>query len=289
MKEGIIKLAEGGVLGYAEYGDPQGRPVFLFHGQPGNRLFHPGFEQIKRTGVRLIVPDRPGYGLSAFQESRKLMDWPGDVLAIADHLSIEKFSVIGFSGGGPYALACAHAIPERLERVLVVAGAPPMASTELRRQMLPLARVNYALTRHAKPLFRWVFRIYWRQARKNPSGFFQMIRKQALAADQIVLGNEVIFDMLRTTWEENLRVDSRGYVYDAELLMDRWGFSLEEIQMRVELWWGALDENVPIQVMEYLSRRLPNCEIRLVSDGGHFILLSHWEQIFQAEGVKNLP
>jgi pimeloyl-ACP methyl ester carboxylesterase len=234
----------------------------------------------------LIVPDRSGYGLSGFQEDRKLVDWPGDVLAIADHLSLEKFSVIGFSGGGPYALVCAHVIPERLERVLVVAGAPPMDAAELRRKMLPITRVNYVLTRCVKPLLRWVFRIYWRRARKNLSGFIQLMQEQAPAADKMVLDDTAVFDMLRTTWEENLRVDSRGYVYDAELLMDEWGFSLEGIQTRVELWWGKFDENVPLIVMDYLSVRLPNCEKRLVPDGGHFILLSHWEQIFQAEGVK---
>jgi pimeloyl-ACP methyl ester carboxylesterase len=284
LLEGKIALAGGRVLGYAEYGDPQGRPVFLFHGQPGNRLFHPSVDQLKRSGVRLIVPDRPGYGLSSFMEGRKLVDWPGDVISIADYLSLEKFSVIGFSGGGPYALACAHAIRERLERVLVVAGAPPMEVADLRRQMLPLTRFNYVLTRYAKTLLRWVFRIYWRQARNNSSGFIEVMRTQVPAADQMVLDDAVVFDMMRTTWEENLRVDSWGYVYDAELLMENWGFPLEGIQTRVELWWGELDENVPLLVMEYLSQRLPNCEQRLVPDGGHFILLSHWEQLFQAEG-----
>jgi pimeloyl-ACP methyl ester carboxylesterase len=283
MLEGTIGLAGEHVLGYAEYGDPQGKPAFLFHGQPGNRFFHPDLDQLTQTRVRLIVPDRPGYGLSSFQERRKLLDWPGDVLAIADHLSIENFSVIGFSGGGPYALVCAYAIPSRLDRVLVVAGAPPMDVAELRRQLLPLARVNYLLTRYARPLLRLVFHIYWRQARSDPHNFIKLMYKQASAADQRMLDDPTVLEMLQITWEENLRVDSRGYVYDAEVLMDSWGFSLEGIQKRVELWWGEQDRNVPLLVMDHFYRQLPNCKKNLVPETGHFMLLSHWEKIFQVD------
>lgn len=278
--EGKVVLPGGRVLGYAEYGDPQGNPVFLFHGQPGNRLFHPGIGQIERSGVRLIVPDRPGYGLSEFQEGRKILDWPGDVLAIADHLSIEKFSVIGFSGGGPYALACGYKIPERLARVLVVSGAPKLDDVTLRRQLQPLVRVNYVLNKYAKPLLRLFFWGYWRRARKNPLNFLGLMRRQAPAVDRMVLEDRKYWDIVRKCWEENLRVDSRGYVYDAEVLMDDWGFSLGEVRTKVELWWGGQDENVPPGVMDYFSSRLPNCTKKFMPDGGHFLLLTHWEQIF---------
>jgi pimeloyl-ACP methyl ester carboxylesterase len=245
--------------------------VFLFHGQPGNRLFHPDEETTRRKGVRLIVPDRPGYGLSDFQAGRRLVDWPGDVLSIGDHFGLDKFDVIGFSGGGPYALACAYATPERLGRVCVVSGAPPMHIPELRREMVLAARMNYGLTHYSGPIFGLIFKFYWRQARRNPSGFIELMRKKSPHPDLLL--------KMMSVWEENLRVDSHGYVQDAQVLMSDWGFGLEGIKVPVELWWGEFDENVPRLVMDYLADRLPECTRRLLPDAGHFAILTGWEQI----------
>jgi pimeloyl-ACP methyl ester carboxylesterase len=98
-----------------------------------------------------------------------------------------------------------------------------------------------------------------------------------------MLDDPTVLEMLQITWEVNLRVDSRGYVYDAEVLMDSWGFPLEGIQKRVELWWGEQDRNVPLLVMDHFYRQLPNCKKNLVPETGHFMLLSHWEKIFQVD------
>jgi pimeloyl-ACP methyl ester carboxylesterase len=277
MKEWSRTLADGRFLGGAEYGDPQGRPVFLFHGQPGNRLFHPDEELTRQFGVRLIVPDRPGYGLSTYLPERRLLDWPYDTLAIADHLGIEQFEIIAFSGGGPYGLACAAKIPDRLTRVVVAAGAPPMHIPALRRQMQPLARINYFLTRFTGAIFPAIFRIYWRQARKTPAGFIEIMRRQSPLADQKLIENPETYQMLLAVWQENLRVDSRGYVLDARLLMDDWGFQMSDVETPIELVWGAQDLNVPPSVMDYFSAQLPHSTQTLLPEAGHFAILTAWE------------
>ena len=115
VEDRLIRLPDGRNLCYAEYGDPQGKPVMSFHGGPGSHLEHEAYSAtIGSLGVRLICPDRPGMGLSDFQPGRKLLDWPPDVLALADALGLERFGVMGWSVGSQYALACAYAIPERL-------------------------------------------------------------------------------------------------------------------------------------------------------------------------------
>ncbi len=97
-----LTLRDGRTLGYAEYGDPRGTPVFLCHGTPGSRLDrHPDETIATSLGVRLIVPDRPGYGLSSFQTGRSLLDWPADLDQLADSLGIGRFAVVGVSGGDP--------------------------------------------------------------------------------------------------------------------------------------------------------------------------------------------
>src|SRR5439155_22464969 len=110
-----IQLRDGMTLGYADYGISEGNALFYFHGHPGSRLEARFLaDQAAQVGIRLIGIDRPGMGLSSFQAGRRVLDWPDDVVALADSLQLDRFAVVGFSGGDPYALACAYKIPHRL-------------------------------------------------------------------------------------------------------------------------------------------------------------------------------
>jgi pimeloyl-ACP methyl ester carboxylesterase len=112
-----IKLLDGRVLVYREYGDSQGKPLFFFHGWPSSRLRGDHFDQAAKSAkIRLISIDRPGYGLSDFKENRTLLDWPDDVVELADKLKINKFAIVGVSGGGPYAAVTAYKIPDRITK-----------------------------------------------------------------------------------------------------------------------------------------------------------------------------
>src|SRR5271157_2358409 len=125
-----IKLKDGRKLGYTECGNPQGKPVFYFHGTPGSRIECNIFlEAANSIGARIIVADRPGFGLSDFQKGRRILDWPNDVAELADNLGIDRFAILGLSGGGPYAAACAFKIPERLKAVAMVSSAYPYDPT----------------------------------------------------------------------------------------------------------------------------------------------------------------
>src|SRR5258708_34742023 len=121
-----LQLHDGRTLGYAEYGHVEGNPLFYFHGHPGARV-EAGLlaKSAAQAGLRLIGVDRPGMGLSSFQAGRHLLDSPEDVAALAQHLAIDRFAVVGVSGGGPYALACAYKIPDRLTACGIVAGMGP--------------------------------------------------------------------------------------------------------------------------------------------------------------------
>lgn len=123
-------LPSGRVLGYAEYGAPNGYPLFYLHGYPSSRLEAGVASEIaKKRNVRIISPDRPGFGLSDSLPGRKLSDWPQDVSSLAKHLNLDRFAILGGSGGGPYAIACANAISkDTLSAVGVLAGAPHWAA-----------------------------------------------------------------------------------------------------------------------------------------------------------------
>jgi pimeloyl-ACP methyl ester carboxylesterase len=129
-----LHLNNGRTLAYTEYGNLHGQPVFFFHYIPGSRLFCHSNEITRKAGVCLIIPDRPGSGLSDFQPGRCILDWPADVTALADSLGIDRFAVADHSGGGSYVAACAHQIPQRI----TAAAIPSPASA---RWILPMPRV----------------------------------------------------------------------------------------------------------------------------------------------------
>ena len=277
-----ITLSDGRNLGYAGFGDAQGQPVLFFHGQPGNRLFrHPDDAIAAALGIRLITIDRPGYGLSDYQPRRRLLDWSRDVTELADALTLDRFAVLGFSAGGPYAAACACQIPQRLTRVGLVDSSPPMVLPEINREAPPALRLNYLLARFAPSLLRLTFRLFWRYARGNPKAFIEMAVKQAPQADRDILLRQEFYAMALTTWQENIRVDCRGYVQDVELLMRDWGFRLRDIRAEVHLWQGEADVNTPPAWGHYMAQEIPACRATFYPDEGHFALLSHWREILE--------
>ena len=129
-----ILLPDGRTLGFADYGDPGGRPLFYCHGWPGSRLQARTIDEHgRRRGLRVIAPDRPGIGLSDARPGRGFSDWPADIAGLADSLRIDRFLLLGISGGGPYALAAAALLPDRIDAVAVVSGAPPWRWVVMRR------------------------------------------------------------------------------------------------------------------------------------------------------------
>ncbi len=141
-----LELSDGRKLGFAEFGDLNGKPFFHFHGHPGSRyeILLYGDKPTK-LGLHVIAVDRPGIGLSDFKPKRKLLDWPDDIVELADHLCIDKFVVEGISGGGPYAAACAYKIPQRLECCAIVAGMGPINMRK--KEMMRSNRVGLFIAR----------------------------------------------------------------------------------------------------------------------------------------------
>jgi pimeloyl-ACP methyl ester carboxylesterase len=126
VEDGALVLGDGRRLGYAQYGRPDGQPLFYFHGHPGSRLEARFASQAAaEAGLRVIALDRPGYGLSDFLPGRVITGWPADVAEAAGLLGIGQFSVAGASGGGPYALACAWRQPGRVIQAAVISGVGP--------------------------------------------------------------------------------------------------------------------------------------------------------------------
>lgn len=277
-----LPLRDGRHLGYAEYGRPDGEPGFYFHGHPGSRL-EPQFadEAAAAAGVRIIALDRPGYGLSDFQPGRTILDWPRDVREVADMLGLGRFAVLGASGGGPYALACAHAMPERVTRAGVISGVGPYDAPGATKGMRWQNRVGFQLGARVPPLARLIMWSMARQVRRRPERTLDAIAQAMSSVDAEVVRRPRVREILAADIAEAFRHGGRGAALDVVLLGRRWGFRLDGIGPTVFLWQGEADVLVPPAMGRHLAAQIPNCHATFFPGEGHLSWLDHMAEIVQ--------
>lgn len=275
----IHTLSDGRQLGYAEYGDSKGAPVFFFHGIPGSRLFHPPNEVTTRLGVRLITTDRPGSGFSTYQSNRTILDWTRDVSDLADSLEIKSFRVAGHSGGGPYALACAYALPERVLGAAVICSAGP-ADAETMKTITPLNRLGFAVGGFL-PWFLWRAMIWYlfRMGRDHPAYLFERGAKDRAVSDSKILEWPGVFKANCESQSEAFREGTKGFAMEARLLVRPWGIPLEKIYVPVHVWHGTADVDTPVSMAKAIASRIPNCRLTIFPEEAHMLIYPHWEEI----------
>ncbi len=271
-----IQLPDGRELGYAEYGVPDGEPIFFFHGTPGSRLsgLHTGILASPR-GARVIAPDRPGYGLSDFQPRRTVMDWGRDIEALADALDIERFAVLGYSGGGAFAAACAVALPERLAGITMVSSTGPPEFTGSIGGFTRLHRLQWFVARRLPPLVRLYTARLAARARRDAESLVDERASSSPTADRTVMERPVIRTMMAEDWKEAFRQGGRATAYEFTLLTRPWGFRLDEIEAPVHLWHGEQDAIIPVQLARGTAAAIPRCQATFVPDAGHLVLIDH--------------
>jgi pimeloyl-ACP methyl ester carboxylesterase len=271
-------LADGRTLAYAECGDAQGRPVFFFHGLPSSRLMHPDAEISSSLGIRLVTVDRPGFGHSDPKPRRSLLDWPDDVQALADHLSVDQFAVVGPSGGGPFVAACAYRLPTRTKRAAIVGGSGPVDMPGALKGAALDRRVGYWLARHSPLLLREVLR--WRgNPNRDAEKFFARFTRHNPPRDQVLLGQPETRAMFLATYREATRQGLDAFAHELELVAKPWGFPLQDIRVPTTIWHGTADNSTPIGIGRALAQTIPNATLRLLHNEGHLIFLSHWQAI----------
>jgi pimeloyl-ACP methyl ester carboxylesterase len=276
-RDTAFQLPDGRQLAFAEYGDATGAPVMLFHGLPGSRLawgFLPGAPF--PPGLRIIAPDRPGYGRSDPKPGRALLDWARDVAALADHLELEKFSVVGVSGGGPGALACAFAMPARILSVGVVAGPAPTNAPGVFKGMSAVNRFFMKLAWRLPLLSTLNTRFIAAIIRRDPARYINLMQRKVHGVDRAVLAQPGIHDMLVADFTEGLRQGGLGMIDDMAANHGKpWGFTLEQIQMPTQFWYAALDHSVPPAMGRYLADRVPDAQFHLIENAGHLWALTN--------------
>jgi pimeloyl-ACP methyl ester carboxylesterase len=269
-----LQLSDGRTLAWLDLGEPDAPTLFYFHGFPGSRLEVALAESVlSRERFRLIAVDRPGMGQSSFQPNRRLADWPRDVRELADSLGCERFAVLGVSGGGPYALACARYLPERLTAVGVVAGLGLLDGEKPTAGMIMVNRLGLRLAKLAPDSTRVWVRLPGMAIRWSPEWCLRLLALQVAPADRACLSDPQVRKIMVRSMREAVAQGSRGLAQDLAIYASPWSFNPADINCDVRLWHGADDRVVPQHMGRRLADLIPGCRSHFPSGEGHFSLI----------------
>jgi pimeloyl-ACP methyl ester carboxylesterase len=278
----VILTSTGRALEVREYGDPGGDPAFFFHGLIGSH--HQASyiaEKAKECGLRIISPNRPGVGRSAFTPRTSPLEAVADVEDMARNLQLNRFSVIGVSGGTPYALACLHRLGNRIRTVTLISGMGPMrlpgalAGMDRRRRAVLEIGSRYP-TVAKRECRKWADRF-----RADPTRFLERLVATWPAPDRALFRRPEVFDLFLRDLHQVFTEGQGPETFAEELHLYRnYGFSLTDLpaDLRVTLWHGMDDTIVPPAMAWRMAQVIPNCEAHLVP-GAHFVAITISGQI----------
>jgi pimeloyl-ACP methyl ester carboxylesterase len=282
--EGKIAVGDDRQLGFAEFGDPQGRAVFWLHGTPGARRQIPTEARVfaEKHNIRLIGIDRPGIGSSTPHQYHTVIAFAEDLRAVADTLGVDKMAVVGLSGGGPYTLGCAAAMPDRIVTVGVLGGVAPTRGADaigggvmalasyvaplLERAGLPIRLAAVAFIWAIRPLAEPALYLY---ARMSPEADRRLLARpefKAMFLDDLLNGS---------------RRQLAAPFADVVVFAREWGFTLEQVKVPVCWWHGDRDHIVPFGHGRHVVARLPDAELYRMPGDSHLAGLGRAEEILR--------
>jgi pimeloyl-ACP methyl ester carboxylesterase len=265
-----LRLHDGRLLGYAEYGDPEGRALLFMHDWPGSRFDgKPWHEAAVQLRLRLIVIERPGYGLSDYHERHRIGRWPSDLAEAATLLGIGRFALLGLSGGAPFALAAGAQLADRISWLGLVNPVAPFDAPHAARGMGFTNRLVLRLASRARWTLALPMGITGFLARRAPGILARQLNRNFPPSDKLLFARSAIRDALLESLAEAFRHGSKGAVDEGNLLTRQWGFELATVAIPVRLWHGEEDRNAPAMMGHFLAAALPNCEATFIASEGH--------------------
>ena len=277
-----IRLADGRTLAYCEFGDRDGRPLFFFHGGNDSRLA--GLlidESAAAAGIRLIAPDRPGYGRSDFQPDRQLLDWTDDITQLADYLHIDRFALMGHSGGGPHVAAVAYKMPDRVTGASFVSSAAPPGSSN-KGLFIMFRIVNLTMGRSAW-LHRKITDSQVNMLLNKPAQMLKGWGMMSKADGRLFTNRPEVVNNILAEMREALHQGTAAILQEHPLYKKPWGFDIGDIRVPSHIWHGTADTQAAPVWSRYLADHIPNSQLHLVPDEGHFSALVNQQAAILAQ------
>jgi len=277
-RDGAIGLPDSRRLAYAEWGAESGPPVLLFHGSPGSRLFCPDYAVTMSSGIRLVTVDRPGFGRSDPKRGRTLLEWADDVARLADALELDDFAVVGFSAGGPHALACGVKLAGRVTRVGIAGGAGgsfeqgPHLYDEQDTALARVARDDLSQAEDAAMTDAGVVALA-----ERPESLFQ--EEETPEGDMWLFSDAETLAEFKEVVREGMRQGPIGFASDWVTWVGPWDFKLEDIRFQLHVWHGEQDHLEKRQRVDFMAERVPHLEVTTWPHDGHLGLMTHWAEV----------
>jgi pimeloyl-ACP methyl ester carboxylesterase len=289
----VFLLPDGRKLGYAEYGSPTGHAILYHHGLPGSRLEAAAYHDLALSlGARIIAIDRPGIGWSSPHPSRTLLSWAKDVENLTQHLCLEKYAVMGVSGGGPYALACAAALPSaHLKCVSVICGLGPPDMSMWQADWAHWLSFPYGWRFTPTFLIEWYFSLdaFGRMDLSDEQRLEKMLEPSRLAAikdpkDRAILGDENAMRLAVRASREAQAQGFEGVALDGRVMCRNWGFRIQDVRrdLPVQLWYGQNDKFIPpnhgVETAARLGGAAAGNVILRLEDDTHYSISQNWRR-----------
>ncbi|TDU04715.1 pimeloyl-ACP methyl ester carboxylesterase [Streptomyces sp. 846.5] len=291
----MVSAKDGRRLRVEEWGKKDGTAVFVLHGTPGSRIgVAPRHSVLYRQGIRLIAYDRPGYGWSDRHLGRRVVDAAEDVEAIANHLEVDRFAVVGRSGGGPHALACAARLGDRVTGTAALVGLAPRIGDDgmgdaWYEGMGAGNREEYGRAVEGLDALTESLRDRARAIHRAPGELIEQLLAEVKAADLQVIADAGIRRILKDSYREALRQDGAGWIDDALAFVSDWGFRLSEIKSKVLLWHGMDDVFSPVRHSSWLDEHLPDSTLRMEPGAAHFDAIARLPDVLSRLTKPEVP
>lgn len=275
-----LTLGSGRTIGFADLGDPSGKPIIYNHGGLSCRLdITWAHDLLVQNNLRVIALDRPGIGLSDQHANRRLIDWPDDVCEVADQLGLDKFGMAGWSCGGPSALVCAWKIPDRLTGVAAIASTPPLEDSKKVSELFCWADRFLCRTAQSAP---WIGQTAVSLATINTrEGFKQELMKEVNSEPDRKVIEKMSLEDATDFFFESVRNGPQGVVDDYRVIVDPWEFELKDIRYPVHLFHGDEDGFLPRPHLVFLNESIPGSKLHTFQRRGHFLLHNEIVQILK--------
>lgn len=276
-----ICLDNGNQVSYGEYGPSNGYPIIYCHNIFGSRRQVLPFDKVlQNAGLRIIVPERPGYGYSTFSPNRTALNWVEDLDEFIQHLQIKRYSILGFGAGARYATASAARATNKPERLVLVSPLPEI--TERNVSDMP------GIVRHSSNLVRFSHRISLMILdyvfKRGPYEYYQRLLAESPDIDTLLSQIPDLYGVLIESWQDATSQGSKTILKEIEIYSNPWEFDLNEIECPTTLWHGSLDVTVPPRSISDMAASIKHCDHKLVAEETHWIFYRRWGEILSVLG-----
>ena len=281
----IVELEDGRKLSYAVYGPENGVPVIFCHNFMGSRLqVHPDLGILDRHGIREIIPDRPGFGLSDYYKGRKLEHWPKDVAALLKQEGFDTCRVIADNDSTCYGMALAYYLPNTVEKLTLTSPLPMLTrARDLLRYRNGPAFGLLAVGRSSPTLINAILHSLFKKPTEDL--LYESTYHKLCPADQDLFNDPFFFDFLVRSLNASRQQKPRSWASDNYIIANKWGFEPSDVKTDIDIWYGDNNPWATIDFVEEFINQIPNTNINFIPDGSHTLGFRHWETIL-AELIK---